>query len=195
MLGKIEGKRRRGRQRMRWFDSTTDSVDMSLSKIWEIVKVREAWVLQFMRMKRVRQNLATEQQHYCFCLMFCPQGMWHLSSLTRDWTHTHYMEGDVSTIGPPGISLPYLSLELSQRPWNTSRQPPSQFPKHTLQRKLDTIPNPSLSFLPPTPSQSPRLLISLPASIPVSSICPLHQKEDVPSHNLIMSLSGLKICQ
>ena len=42
MLGKIEGKRRRGWQRMRWLDSITDSVDMNLSKLWEIVKEREA---------------------------------------------------------------------------------------------------------------------------------------------------------
>ena len=62
MLRKIEGKRRRGRQRMRWLDTIADSMDLSLSQFWEMVKDREACVPQSRVSQRVRHDLVTEQR-------------------------------------------------------------------------------------------------------------------------------------
>ena len=62
MLGKIEGRRRRGQQRMRWLNDITDSMHMSLSKLWEIVKYTKAWCATVHRVTKSQTDLGNKQQ-------------------------------------------------------------------------------------------------------------------------------------
>ena len=95
MPGKIEGRRRRGRQRMRWLDGITNLMNRSLSKLQEIVKNRDPGVLQSMGSQQIEHDLATEQQQQ--------SNMNGVLSKRGSWDQDTSREGDVKTQGENGI--------------------------------------------------------------------------------------------
>ena len=83
MLGKIAGRRRRGRQRMRWLDGITESMDMSLGRLWQLVMDREAWRAAVHGSQRVEHNWVTELNWTEYCVLTLIQNVWRFEAVSN----------------------------------------------------------------------------------------------------------------